>query len=450
MKHSVFIFIFSIVCSVILPAQKIRYESSFEKAKSLALQQKKPLAVLITITPPVSVNVPDFMKGLNNEKVIATFNNNFINYKVEREDTTASGKIIRDYKIYRFPSFIFFDSNGGLLFTDIAYLSMAQALLDVAQRAISTAKEMSLASYDSSYATGENSIAFLKEYIIRREKAGITDNADLIEKYVLGLKVSDFYNYNEVLFILKAGPMADGNAYKLASLNKQLIDSIFKKEPQADRVAINNCIITNTLNNAISQKNFNRAMAAANYTRGTWTSNSNDGQKNYTLNILRYYKGICDTTRYLQQASGFYEQYYMRLTVDSVRKRDSLNFVRAMKNAREISSTQINDSVIRRVSSFTYTTDSFATELNNAAWVFYQMAYNKSDYLFKAMLWSRRSFELTPKPGFYDTYAHLLYRLKIFDLAESAQKKAIELAKAEKTDTKLYEEEYEKIRKRIL
>ncbi len=449
MKHSVFIFIFSIVCSVILPAQKIRYESSFENAKSLALQQNKPLAVLITMTPPVSVNVSGFMKGFNNENVIETFNNNFINYKVEREDTTASGKIIREYKIYRFPSFIFFDSKGGFLFTDIAFLSMPQALLDITQKAIEASKEKPLAEYDSAFASGENSSAFLKEYILRRERAGITDNADLIEKYVLGLKVSDFYNYKEVLFILKAGPIADGNAYKLASLNKQLIDSIFKNEPSADRVAINNGIISNTLNNAIANKNFNRALAAANYTRGTWTT-SNDGQKNYTLNILRYYKGICDTTRYLQQASNFYEQNYMRLTVDSVRKRDSLNFVLAMKSAKEVSSTQINETTIRGVVSFAYTKDGFATELNHAAWVFYQMAYNKNDYLFKALLWSRRSIELAPKPHFYDTYAHLLYRLQFFDLAESIQKKAIELAKAENSDTKLFVEEYEKILKRTL
>jgi tetratricopeptide (TPR) repeat protein len=229
-----------------------------------------------------------------------------------------------------------------------------------------------------------------------------------------------------------------------------LIDSIFKTEPLADRIAMNNATITNTMNSAIANKSYTRAMAAANFTRSSWSGNPIEGQKNWSLKIMQYYKGVKDTTKYLQQASGFYEQHYMRLTVDSVRKRDSLNYITARKNAKEIARTIINDTTIKRTFSFSYTKDRYATELNNAAWTFYQMAANKNDYLFKAMLWSRRSIELSPKPAFYDTYAHLLYRLKFFDEAESMQRKAIELGKADKIDTKLLQEEYEKIRKKTL
>jgi len=336
------------------------------------------------------------------------------------------------------------------MFTEIAFLSRPQPLLDIAEKAIAATKEKSLVEYDSSYASGNYSTVFLKDYILRREKAGITNNAELIEKYVFGLKVSDLYNYDDVLFILKAGPIADGNAYKLASLNRQLIDSIFKTEPLADRIAMNNATITNTMNSAIANKSISRAIAAANFTRSTWASNSLEGQKNCSLKMMQYYKGVKDTTKYLQQASGFYEQYYMRLTVDSVRKRDSLNYITAKKNAREISRTSINDTTTRRAFSFSYTKDSYATELNNVAWTFYQMAVNKNDYLLKAMLWSRRALELSEKPAFYDTYAHLLYRLKFFDEAESMQRKAFELGKADKIDTKLFQEEYEKIRKKTL
>jgi tetratricopeptide (TPR) repeat protein len=204
------------------------------------------------------------------------------------------------------------------------------------------------------------------------------------------------------------------------------------------------------MNSAIANKNISRAMAAANFTRSTWASNPIEGQKNWNFKIMQYYIGVKDTTKYLQQASVFYEQYYMRLTVDSVRKRDSLNYLTAKKNAREISRTTINDTTIRRSFSFSYSKDSYATELNNAAWTFYQMAVNKNDYLFKAMLWSRRALELSAKPAFYDTYAHLLYRLKFFDEAESMQRKAIDLGKTDKIDTKLFQEEYEKIRKKTL
>jgi len=66
------------------------------------------------------------------------------------------------------------------------------------------------------------------------------------------------------------------------------------------------------------------------------------------------------------------------------------------------------------------------------------------------MLWSKRSIELSPKSTFYDTYAHLLYKLKFYDEAESMQRIAVESGRAEKTDTKILEREYEKIKKRSL
>jgi hypothetical protein len=449
MKKTMLLSAMILLCFMAVHAQHIKYETSFEKAKSLALQQQKPLAILITIKPPVPS--PKFMDGLKDEKVIEKFNSSFINYKVDREDTAASRKIISEYKIYRFPSFIFLDEKGGLLFTDVAFLSQRQPLLDIADKAAATIKEPSLVDYDSAYNAGNRGTAFLKKYILRRERAGIKNNADLIEKYVSGLHVSDLNNYAEVLFILKAGPLVDGNAYKLANTNKYLIDSIFKTEPLADRIAMNNATIANTMNSAILNKNLARANAVANFTRGTWTKNYDEGQKNWYLKMMQYYHGIKDTASYLKQASFFYDQYFMRISVDSLKRKDSLNFEAAKNKAKENAKPNANDTSGRQSFSFSYTKDnSFATELNNAAWYFYEAAGNNNDYLLKAMLWSKRSIEISPVSGFYDTYAHLLYKLKFYDEAESMQRKAIELAKSEKRDTKMFQEEYEKIRKRIL
>lgn len=442
-----FIFI-SVFCPGLINAQKINYEPSLEKAKSLAIKDKKPLAILLTMKSPVYP--PDFMNGLNDPKVIEKFNSSFINYRADMSDTASSAKIIRKYKIFRFPSFVFLDSKGGFMFTDIAFLSRPEPILEIAAKALSAAVEKSLVDFDSIYASGVYESDFLRNYILRREKAGITNNANLIEKYVIGLKVADLNNYSEVLFILKAGPTADGNAYKLANLNRRLVDSIFKTEPMADRIAMNTAIIENTMASAISDKNINRAISAANVTRTSWSNNPVEGQKRWSLKIMQYYKAVNDTSKYLQHASVYYEQYYMRLTVDSVRKRDSLNYITAKNNAREISRTAINDSTVRRSYSFSYSKDSYATELNNAAWTFYKMAPGKNDYLLKAMFWCRRALELSAKPSFYDTYAHLLCQLKFFDEAESMQRKAIETGKADKTDIKQFQEEYEKIKKRTL
>src|SRR5688572_3703031 len=121
MKKAVLI-LASILCNFVsLQAQKIKYEASIETAKDISLKQKKPLAILITIQPPVSA--PNYMKGLEDITVVNKFNSNFINYKVAREDTNVSRQIIREYRINRFPSIIFLDHKGGLMFSDVAFLS---------------------------------------------------------------------------------------------------------------------------------------------------------------------------------------------------------------------------------------------------------------------------------------------------------------------------------------
>ncbi|MEO5685122.1 MAG: hypothetical protein ABIQ88_20930 [Chitinophagaceae bacterium] len=436
-----------LLCTILLQAQKIKYESSFETAKAAALQQQKPLAVLLTMQVPAVP--PDFMKGLNDKTVVEKFNTSFINYTVAREDSAASRKIIIDYKINRFPSFLFLDAKGGLLFNDPAFVSRAASLLETADKAILASKEKSLSDYDSAFHAGSSEPAFLKAYILRRRTAGITDNANLIEKYVTGIAVADLNNYIEVLFILKAGPLVDSSAYKLVNVNRRIIDSIFKKEPLPDRVAMNNASIQNTMANAIATKNMTRAQACANFTRNSWTNNYAEGQKNWQLKMMQYFGGIKDTASYLRHAVAFYEQYYMRISADSIRKKDSLDLETVRNRARQNASVIASDST-GRTFTFSVAKNAVATELNNAAWYFYTAAGNNNDYLMKAMLWSRRSIELNPNPAFYDTYAHLLYRLQFFEEAESMQNKAIEAGKAAKTDTRLYQEEYKKIKAKTL
>ncbi|HMF73842.1 MAG TPA: hypothetical protein VK616_20315, partial [Flavitalea sp.] len=196
--------------------------------------------------------------------------------------------------------------------------------------------------------------------------------------------------------------------------------------------------------------------------------------KNWNLKILQYYIGIKDTLSYLRTAANYYERHYMLISTDSARRRDSMNFewarMRAVNNSRKASAAQsgriprdsssiisngeitrsIKRDTVPRTVSFSFPKDMYAMELNNAAWSFYLMAGDNSDYLMKAMLWSRRSLELAEKAAFYDTYAHLLYKLKFYSEAESMQKKAVAAAKMEKIDGKIYESEYTRIKNRTL
>jgi hypothetical protein len=245
----------------------IQFQSTLEKTRTLAAEQQKPMAILITI-PPVVSSVAQV--GLTTASVVEKFNTRFINFQVAQTDTAVTSPLIKEFNVHKFPAWLFLDAKGGLLFTDVAILSNAEPLLDAADKAINEARQKSLVDYQQEYVAGDDSREFLRAFILRRERAGITDNAELIEKYVNRLTVAELDNYEQALFILKAGPFADGRAHKILRLNNALIDRIFKTEPLQERIAINNAIANNTMKNAIATKNVRRAIAAAQYTSQSW------------------------------------------------------------------------------------------------------------------------------------------------------------------------------------
>ncbi|RYD82691.1 MAG: hypothetical protein EOP53_03025 [Sphingobacteriales bacterium] len=424
-------------------AQNINYEVSFEDALLKAKEQGKPLAVLLMMRMPSNANLK--IDGLNTKSITDQFNQLFINFKASREDTARAAAIIKKYKINRFPSFVFIDAKGGFMFTDIAKMARADNLQEIINKAINFSTQKSMVDYDSMYNAGVRSASFLKEYIIKRQGAGLSNNANLIEDYVNNLAIAELARYEEVLFILKSGPYIDSNAYKLALINRNIYDSIYKTEPLQTRVAMNNAIINNSIQSAIANKNLRRAQASANFARSTWTKNYVEADKSWNSRMLQYYHGVSDTSQYITHAMRFYDRHYMNISIDSLQKRDSLKLNKAKANGTVTEFYDSTTQKLKRRTTFAYPKNNAdALVLNNVAWKFYEMA-SKEEQLTKAMLWSRRAIELEPTSGYYDTYAHILYRLRLYSEAEANQKKAIELAKEEKTDVAPFQRKLKKM-----
>lgn len=446
MKKSIVILTSLLLCAGVARSQSIKYESSLAKAEEQSMAQNKPLSILVTIQPPSFVT--NFLDGLKDKQVAKKFNEHFINYKIDRSDT-ASSAIIKKYGLQGFPVFVFVDSQGGLLYKRVGNLPppMYSTMLD---EAIQRSKEKSMVEYDREYAAGNDSAAFLKEYINKRINTGITANADIIEKYVNNLSVRDLNNYGEVLFILKAGPLSDGRAYALLNTNRKMVDSVFKREMYDVRVAINNRTIENTLSNAIANKNVARAYAASSYTQRTWNTDILQGQKNGSAKMLQYFSGIKDTTGYLRQAIQHYDRFYMNISVDSIRKLDRKIEEQARSNANEQAMLSRPAGADIRSVSYAVRSNSTAHDLNNGAYNVYMTGTKNQTTLSKAMLWSKRSIELMPNAASYDTLAHILYRLGFQTEAVATQEKAIVLAKEEKRDSKQLQDELAKIKNKTL
>jgi len=450
-------------------AQELKTSKSLKTALEQSSLSKKPILLIVDVIgiskptnlpPNVKVN---FKSGLEDQEVINSVNENFVVFKTTMMDTTIRS-ILSKSNIRSFPAYVFLRSNKEVFFKDFGNSPDKQKYTSIIEKALQAFKSKSIADLETEFNADKNNNASLVRLIDERKKVGITNNAELIEQYANNLRIGDFNNYQNILYILEAGPYSDGNAYKLAYTNRKIIDSIYKTEPVQKRVAINNAIIANTLADAAKNKNILKAYAGANFARSTWNKDYRGGEKAYNNQLLWYYSTVKDTTSYLRTASYFYDNFYMNISADSIKKIETREREVFTKNHFPTSnkpsiSKEKMDSLkkaggkivyTQSVVSFRSSSNSYANELNNAAWKFYEIGTKNLNYLSKAMIWSRRSIELNPMAGYYDTLAHILYRLGYNEEAIKTQEIAINKAKNEKASTVQLESELKKIKSKTL
>lgn len=431
-------------------AQKLNTTKTFDDALKQASEVNKP--VLLIVSPPVTTGPTtingvkiNYANALEDKEVIEKINETFVVYKTTMTDTTIR-RILSTSSITSFPAYVFFRPDKSIYYRDFGNFGQKTRYFSMIENALAAYKERSISDLEKDYLANKNDNQLLKKLIDARQKIGITNNADLIEQYANNLKIGDFNKYENVLYILQAGPYVDGNAYKLAYTNRKLTDSLYKTESIQKRIEINRTIISNTMNAAAKDKNVNRAVAAAGFERSTWSKDYRAGDRSYNNQMLWYYSTVKDTANYLRTAMYFYDNHYMNIGADSIKKieakeREVIN-KRNTSNimGRNIVSKEKMDSLLKLKGAVKTTqtfvtvgsaSSSYANELNNAAWKFYETGTKNINYLTKAMIWSRRSIELNPVGGYYDTLAHILYRLGYFEEAIKTQENAIEKSKLE-------------------
>ncbi|RYG20554.1 MAG: hypothetical protein EOO07_04650 [Chitinophagaceae bacterium] len=447
-------------------SQKLSDASTFQKTLELAKKKQKPVLLIISPDYPPEVQARIAAGSvLLNEEVVNKAKENFVVFDTKRTDTSMR-MIISTYKITRYPAFLFMHPTRDVFHVDFGMSSTKHKYLAMFEKAMLMSKERTATDLQAEHLKNPNDLSILKQLIEIRKRNGITDNAELIETYVQGLRMGDFNDYGTVLFILEAGPYADGNAYRLAYTNRKIIDSIYKKEPIPVRSAINNGIIVNTMIGAARTKNIQRAIRGASLSRSAWKNDFLRGQKSYNSQMLYYYNAIKDTTNYFKLAVQHYDSYYMNLSADSIKKAEAKEKLAMMERIKPTiqhknivskekidSLAKANPANVRRESFVASTPSSnYASDLNNIAYQFYQKGTKNLNYLSKAMLWSKRAIELNPIWTYYDTLAHIYYAMGIYNEAMATQKVAMELAKKENnreyyTRTSL---EYDKMKNKSL
>ncbi|AKQ44617.1 hypothetical protein TH63_01585 [Rufibacter radiotolerans] len=459
MKPSLFVYILSFLLAGLLAleanAQKIKYETgTLEEVLAKAKQAGKP--VFINLVPPVSLpgKLPEnrpLTNGIEDPQVMKALNDQFLNVQV-LHNSPARSKLAQQYSIKEYPTYLFLSPDGHLIHRNKGYSSSPTRYLND----IKAFKEKAGSTYNLSYFQrefdkGRKSPDFLEQYITLRTNLGLPTDHALLEAYVDQLPVSAFDNFSTVQFILEQGPIVDSKAFVFSRSNKTIMDSVYKTLPYTQRSKINNTIIGNTMRKATQTKDKALAQKGATFARSTWNQDYTRGQRAYQSNMVSFYKSIQDTANYLREAVTFYDRYYMAISEDSVKK---LMTAQAENRKRQMSQPKPTSGGQTSTQTTYVTTTSavsdFLNQLNNAAFSIYETGTRNPTYLTKAMLWSKRTVEISPASGYYDTLAHLLYRLELYAEAEAMQQKAVDLAGKEKQSSERFRQSLQKIKNRTL
>ncbi|OGX84456.1 hypothetical protein BEN47_16305 [Hymenobacter lapidarius] len=451
-------------------AQSVRFEKdSLAQIFAKARQQNKPVFVLLAL-PPAPANLPDALKksrntsGLNAPAVASALNKGFLSKELAF-GSRESAAVVRQYTVSQWPTYLYFAPDGSLLFRRSGNTDAGQRYLqDLAAFQQAQADPANLSRLQEEFKKGNRSTEFLRRYIAKRRQLGQLVETTLLEAYVQELPVKTLNQGAEVLFILENGPVMGSKAQQLTRLNMKVYDSLYRTLPLAKRVAINRAIISNTMAQAIATKDRALATKAADFARASWNTNYQRGMVAYEGNMLQFYRSTKDTAAYLRSAVSFYERTYYNMPADSVKKalaamqasrqEQAANRQRLVQAAgkppRAPSDSSGRVTTMARAVGTGGASASFLQELNNGAWSIYQTGTRNSQYLVRAMQWSKRTVDLDPTSYHYDTLAHLLYRLRFFSEAEAMQQQAVAVARREKAATGMYEQELQKIQKRTL
>ncbi|MCE6991728.1 DUF255 domain-containing protein [Dyadobacter sp. CY323] len=376
-------------------------------------------------------------QGFSSPILKEKFDKHFVSVRCN-VDTENGADLQKRFEVNSSLISLFIDPSGNILARYNGSTSYSKLYLDQAGLALSRVGSKHVNEYIKEYKAGEKSAAFLKEYLGKlRESQLSLDN--VLDEYVDGLPDDSLNNFNTIRFIYQQGPSLDSKAYKrIRSLTKpRLIDSMYQSVPLAEAISINNGIINASMRNAVMKRNESLAQAVSGFTMGTYGADRAKGVVESVKMMLNYYYAVRDTTKYLATASEFIERNYMNVSIDFLKKIDSLEVVKMMpKDPIPKNGVTVRSFGVQSPSQF------YHIELNNRAWHFYEMAATKTD-LEKALSWSKLAIDWSSKlvrnvndskingnPRYKDTYAHLLYKLDRRDEAIEWQTKAVEEEKA--------------------
>lgn len=386
-------------------------------------------------------------KSLNSTKLREKYAQNFISVEVEMNSKIYK-ELVKKTTFRVLPSSIFLDTNADLIGVDWESYSDENKYLELANNAITNAKDPVRQDLEAKYKNGNRDKDFLKKYI--EYKISVEHEVESItEEYINLHTIGELSTIENVKLLINTASPIDSKVRKVlyAVLPEKMTDSLFRILPYNQRVIINSKISGATFRKAVTEKNSTLAGRLATFVSNGHEKDWEKGSFFYQTTILKFYKGVKDTLKFLSTAETFANYTLMTSSLDTLLKRDTI------ARSKYLSSTKKDTLISKSYNSFY---QKYADELNNIAYKYFEFS-NDLNKLNKALRWSKRAMEINEvlavdvsrkkNPYMMDTYAQLLFKLGQKEEAIRWQTDVIETAKLWKADTAKFEETLEKMKK---
>jgi tetratricopeptide (TPR) repeat protein len=335
---------------------------------------------------------------------------------------------------------LFIAGDGSLIHTYTRTTTSPKAYEEEVNKALSKAGEgIRLKNMEQEYNSGNRSIGFLELYM-KMMKNFQLNTTKLLDEYVSLLNNDSLKSMRTFSFVVSMVPILESSAYEklnlfYEALNKKNYNSNYPLHP-----SIKNQIAYKSLKKAILEKDEQYAIRTALFAKKIYLTEPEKASKTYESYLLDYYIGINDTMRYLQQASNYYDRYYMSLSADSIKKRDTLNMNELAKKQTPTMEKKGDSVVMRKQILYSSVAQSLSNNLSEAGRKFMEFTTDNT-YLAKALKWSEKALELYENYTTLNVYALLLYKTGNKKEAVNWQEKAILFKKKRGFDTKSLEQE---------
>jgi tetratricopeptide (TPR) repeat protein len=318
---------------------------------------------------------------------------------------------------------MFFNSKGQFLNQANSSSSRAEFYLEQMDLAESNLKEArQIDRLTRSLSSGKPDLKSLEQLITKRQKLRMS-NDSLIDRFVLQLPPDSLKSKRVLKLLARQCPAINSETHKLIRKDFDLFNQAWYTIDLQERITINNTIINKTRKIAVESNDRQLAMQVASFASGV-RYDAVDKRRAYLWNMLEYDREIKDTLSYLNLANHYYNQYYMKISVDSIQKIDSIGMANLLAEAREKNKKQSGTYKV----SYSLKAQRVAQELRMGAWNMYTFQPNEKR-LANALGFSERANEFHQSPETLDTYARLLYKSGRHDEAIETETKAIEQKK---------------------